>query len=210
MADPQPAPSGAPFRLGAVVLAAGGSSRMGSPKQLLEVGGRALIVRSVEAVLDSTARPVVVVVGAQAESVRAPLAGHPVLIVPNPAWPSGLASSLRVGVAALLAAEPDLDAVLFALCDQPALSAGVIGRLAALHRATGRIACARYGGRNGAPAIFGREHFGALSALEGDAGARRLLALGPDCVAAADLPEMGVDLDTPEDCRAWAERHPQQ
>jgi CTP:molybdopterin cytidylyltransferase MocA len=128
-------------------------------------------------------------------------------VVFNPEWASGLASSIRVGLAALLAAEPGLDAVLVALCDQPALSPEVIGSLAALHRATGRIAAARYGGRNGAPAVFGRGHLAALGALDGDEGARRMLNGDPEGVAAADLPEMGADLDTPADCRGWASRH---
>jgi len=207
MAEPGPVPEGIPFRIGAVVLAAGGSSRMGSPKQLLEIGGKALIVRAVEAVLASPARPVVVVVGAQAERVRARIARHPVAVVANPAWVSGLASSVRVGLATLLAAEPALDAVLLALCDQPGLCAAVIERLAALHRETGRVAAARYGGRNGAPAVFGRAHFAALAALEGEAGARRLLNEDPERIAALDLPEMNLDLDTPEDLRTWGRRH---
>jgi molybdenum cofactor cytidylyltransferase len=182
---------------------------MGAVKQLLELDGKPLVVRAADAVLGSPARPVVVVVGAQAEKVRAPIARHPVLVVFNPEWPSGLASSIRVGLAALLAAEPRLDAVLVALCDQPALSPGVIGKLASLHRATGRIAAARYGGRNGAPAVFGRGHFAALGALDGDEGARRMLNGDSESVAAVDLPDMGVDLDTPADCEAWASRHPQ-
>jgi len=196
------------FRLGAVVLAAGGSSRMGAVKQLLELEGKPLIVRAVDAALESPARPVVVVLGADADKVRVPIAGRPVSVVVNSEWSSGLASSIRVGMAALLAAEPGLDAVLLALCDQPALSPEIIGRLAALHRATGRIAASRYGGRNGAPAVFGRRHFGALGALEGDAGARRLLNGKPESVAAEDLPEMAIDLDTPGDCRDWSARRP--
>jgi len=196
-----------PFRFGAVVLAAGGSSRMGAVKQLLEMDGKPLIARSVDAVLGSLARPVVVVLGANAEEVQAPIARRPVSAVFNPDWPSGLASSIRAGLAALLAAEPGLDAVLLAPCDQPALSPEVIARLAALHRATGRIAAARYSGRIGAPAVFGREHFAALGALNGDEGARKLLNGQSESVAAADLPDLGVDLDTPADYEAWMSRH---
>jgi molybdenum cofactor cytidylyltransferase len=197
-----------PLRLGAIVLAAGGSSRMGRTKQLLELEGKPLVVRAVEAVLGSGADPVVVVLGHDAESVRAPIARHRVLAVLNPDWSSGLASSIRAGLSALLGASPGLDAVLVALCDQPALSADVIGRLADLHRATGRIAAARYGGRNGAPAVFGRDHFDALNALAGDGGARALLNGDPEKVAAVDLPSLGFDLDTPPDLSEWANRHP--
>jgi molybdenum cofactor cytidylyltransferase len=195
-----------PLRLGAIVLAAGGSSRMGAAKPLLEWEGRPLIVRAVDAALGSQAHPVVVVLGCDAERVRAPIAGLPVRIVLNPEWSDGMASSIRAGLSDLLGADPGLDAVLVALCDQPELSSGVIGRLAAAHRATGRIAAARYGGRNGAPAVFGREHFAALGALTGDQGARALLNSDPEKVAALELPALRFDLDTPEDFRDWVAR----
>src|SRR5580658_2100259 len=172
-----------PFRLGAMILAAGGSSRMGEAKQLLEIGGRPLIARAVDAALDSLARPVVVVLGANSGRVLAPVAERGIIAAHNPDWETGLSSSIRVGLAALLGAEPALDAVLVAPCDQPALSKEVILRLVAAHRLSGRISAAHYGGRNGAPAIFGRGDFAALSGLSGDEGARRLLNSEPDRVS---------------------------
>lgn len=195
-----------PLRLGALILAAGGSSRMGAPKQLLEIGGEPLVARAVDAALGSGARPVVVVLGSDSGRVLAPIADRGIVAVHNPDWATGLSSSIRVGMVALLAAEPSLDAVLIAPCDQPDLSAEVILRLASAHRQGGRIAAARYGGRNGAPAIFGREHFGALAALAGDEGARRLLNADPAAVSAVELPELGADIDTPEDYAAWVKR----
>jgi molybdenum cofactor cytidylyltransferase len=194
------------LRLGALILAAGGSSRMGKAKQLLEIGGKPLVARAVDAALDSGAGPVVVVLGADSERILARISGRGIIAVNNPEWASGLASSIRAGLAALLAAEPALEAVLIAPCDQPALSAEVIQRLAAAHRSSGRISAARYGGRNGAPAVFGREHFGALSALSGDEGARRLLNSDPGKVSAVELPELGADIDTPGDYAAWLSR----
>jgi molybdenum cofactor cytidylyltransferase len=199
---------GPPFLLGAVVLAAGGSSRMGSAKQLLPLDGKPLIVRAVEAVLGSPARPVVVVLGSDAQRVREAIAGLPVHAVLNPDWPAGMASSIRAGLSAILEDSPGLDAVLVALCDQPALTPEVIGRLAEAHRSTGRIAAARYAGRNGAPAVFGRGHFEALGALTGDTGARALLNGDADPVAALDLPDFAADLDTPADVTDWRSRRP--
>jgi CTP:molybdopterin cytidylyltransferase MocA len=200
--------AGFPFRFGAVILAAGGSSRMGAAKQMLELEGRPLIARSVDAVLGSRAGPVIVVLGADSARIRAAIGRRPVLAVLNPDWSSGLASSIRLGLAALLAAEPALDAALLTPCDQPALSSGAIARLAALQRATGRIAAARYGGRNGAPAVFGRGHFAALAALEGDEGARKLINGDPEIVAALDLPDLALDLDTPADYEDWLRLSP--
>lgn len=176
---------------------------MGSLKQLMMIGGSPLVARAADAALASAARPVAVVLGAHADQVRAPISGRPVIAVANPDWRSGMASSIRCGVAALLAADPSLDAVLLAPCDQPALTAGVIDALAALHRASGKIAASRFSGRNAAPAVFGREHFGRLQALEGDEGARAILNSGAEAVSAIEMPELALDLDTPADAERW-------
>ena len=91
-----------------------------------------------------------------------------------------------------------LDAAVLALCDQPGFSAATVESLLAAHRATGRgIVAASYAGRLGAPALFTRGHFAALSALTGEEGARDLLNADPTLVAAVDLPELARDLDTP-------------
>jgi molybdenum cofactor cytidylyltransferase len=195
--------SGSPFRFGAVILAAGESARMGAPKQLLTLEGRPLLLRTVDAALASAAWPVVVVLGAHAEKIKPVLARLPVLVVENPAWPEGMASSLRLGVATLQQFSRQLDAALIALCDQPAFSADTITQLVATQLATGRsIVAARYAGRNAAPALFLRENFSALTAITGEAGARTLLNDSPDRVAAIDLPALALDLDTPADYAA--------
>ena len=179
---------------------------MGEPKQLLPVMGGPLIVRAVEAALGSSAWPVVVVLGAHAEKIRPLLSRHPVLIAENSAWIEGMASSLRTGIATLQQFSRSINAAVVALCDQPAFSTEVIERLAATQRATGRsIVAARYNGRNGAPALFLSEHFGALASLTGEAGARDLLNSVPEHVATIDLPELATDLDTPSDYAAYSE-----
>lgn len=196
-----------PFRFGIAILAAGASTRMGTPKQLLEVGGQPLLVRAVEAALASEAWPVVVVLGANAEKIRPVLAKLPVLIAENPAWAEGMAASLRAGVTMLRQFSRALDAAVIALCDQPAFSAEVIARLVATQRATGRsVVAARYATRNGAPALFTRELFPTLTALTGEEGARALLNGGAEQVAAVELPELALDLDTPADVAAFTKR----
>jgi molybdenum cofactor cytidylyltransferase len=198
--------SRSPFRFGAVVLAAGGSSRMGTAKQLLELDGRTLIGRTVDAVRAAGAHPIVVVLGADAEKIRVPIARYPLLTVLNPDWPEGLASSIRRGLRALLDAEPGLDSVLLTPCDQPGLSAEIIAQLASLQRGSGRIAAARYDGCNGAPAIFGKEHFDVLQSLRGDEGARGLLNGDAEGVVTLDCPALAFDMDTPADFADWKNR----
>jgi molybdenum cofactor cytidylyltransferase len=199
----------ATFRFGAVILAAGASTRMGTPKQLLALDGQPLVVRAVQAALASPAWPVVVVLGAHAEKIRPVLARLPVLIADSPAWAEGMAASIRAGVTTIRQFSRALDGVLLALCDQPAFSTDTVTQLIAAQRATGRsIVAAHYSGRHGAPALFLREHFETLAHLTGEEGARALLNGDPSHVASVDLPALAVDLDTPEDVAALRSHAP--
>jgi molybdenum cofactor cytidylyltransferase len=126
-----------------------------------------------------------------------------VLIAENPAWSEGMASSLRAGVTMLHDFSRAVEGAVVALCDQPAFSADTIAQLVATQRTTGHsIVAARYNGRNGAPALFLREHFPTLSSLTGEEGARTLLNGDPMQVVAVDLPQLALDLDTPADYAA--------
>jgi CTP:molybdopterin cytidylyltransferase MocA len=190
----------AELRCGLVILAAGASRRMGSPKQLIELNGKPLIVRAAEAALAAPVWPVVVVVGANSTAIRPVLAHLPVLIVENSAWSEGMASSIREGTGTVRQFSRGIDAAILALCDQPAFSAETVARLLRAQRETGRgIVAARYDGRLGAPALFTREHFVSLASLTGEEGARDLINGDPARVAAVDLPELAHDLDTPAD-----------
>lgn len=176
----------------------------GVAKQLLDIKGAPLLARVVDAVLASGASPVVVVLGADLDRIRCSVEGRGVILAGNPEWREGLSTSIRVGIAAALRHSPDLGAVLLTPCDLPALGASHVHRLAGLHASTGRIACARFDGRNASPAIFGREHFQALLNLSGDQGARGLLNGPQGAVQAIDFPELAADLDTRDDYEAWS------
>lgn len=196
-------PTAPDLRCGLIILAAGASVRMGQPKQLLPFRGRSLLEHTITEALAAPVWPVVVVLGAHAETIRPTLARHPVLVVENPAWAEGMASSLRAGIATLQQFSRRIDAAVVALCDQPAFSSAVVQQLLAAQRATTRsIVAARYAGRNGAPALFLRAHFSALASLTGEEGARTVLNQRGDEVAAVELPELAVDLDTPADYAA--------
>jgi molybdenum cofactor cytidylyltransferase len=186
--------------VGAVILAAGSSSRMGSPKQTLRFQGESLLRRAALAALGAGCRPVIVVTGANAELSRRELEGLDVREALNPHWETGMASSTRAGVEGLIRADPDADAAVFLLCDQPHVTADVISGLVAAHRATGRpVIASTYGGSFGVPALFGRTLFAELTRLEGMSGAKGVIQRHAS--EAHFLPFQGgeVDVDTPDD-----------
>lgn len=197
------------LRIGAVLLAAGASTRMGQPKQLMLLDGKPLVVRAAECLLATETWPIIVVLGSHAEAVRARLARLPVLFADNPAWAEGMASSLRAGIATLQQFSRTLDGALVSLCDQPGFSPEVVRQLIAMQRASGRsMVAAHYAGRNGAPALFMRDQFPALVSLTGEEGARTLLNRQPGQVATIAVPGLEADLDTPEDFAAHTKTGP--
>jgi CTP:molybdopterin cytidylyltransferase MocA len=182
-----------------IVLAAGGSRRLGRPKQLVRHRLRPLVVHAVTAVRGALpAAPLIVVVGAEALKVRLVLRRTRcvVRIADNPHWADGLATSLRAG----LAATPrGTRAALVLLVDQPRVGAAALERLLrAWRRRPGVSAAARYEGRAGVPAILPRRNWPALRSLHGDQGARALLRHGR-ALTLVDLPEAALDIDTPAD-----------
>jgi molybdenum cofactor cytidylyltransferase len=186
--------------IGLILLAAGDSTRLGRPKQLLEFRGATLLRRAAESAMASRARPVVVVLGSEGEACAAVLRDLPVEVVVNPAWKEGLASSIRAGVGALEAAAPMVGGVVVCVADQPRLSAAVLDALMEKQRASGaKMAAAEYGGKLGVPAVFCASLFGELKALRGDEGARSLLRRAGETVARVPFPGGEVDVDTPED-----------
>jgi CTP:molybdopterin cytidylyltransferase MocA len=151
----------------AVVLAAGASTRLGEPKQLVIVGGEGLLERAVRVAREAGCAPVVVVLGATAGEIRAACDLGDALVVVNGRWREGMGPSVRVGVGAV----GDVEGVVVMTCDQPVVTAE---HLLAL-MATGEVAASGYAGRCGVPAYFPAGMFGALMELKGDAGARELL-----------------------------------
>jgi molybdenum cofactor cytidylyltransferase len=187
-------------RFAAIVLAAGRSTRMGGPNKLLaEIGGRPLVRIAAEEALASRARPVIVVTGHQRERVEAALSGLAVKCVHNPDFAEGLSTSLKAGLAAV---PEDVDGVIVCLGDMPQVRADLLDRLmAALDPDRGAlIAMPTTDGKRGNPVVWSRRFFNELAALEGDVGARHLIARYPEAVV--EIPVTGnaafADVDTPE------------
>lgn len=186
-------------KIACVLLAAGGSTRLGEPKQLLRHRGSPLLIRAIGAGEKALGRPVVVVLGARALRLRSVLERRGVRARPvvNARWREGLSSSLAVGLRAL----PPRTAALLMLVDQPNVDSAALERLvAAWRKRPAAPAAALYGGRAGVPAILPPRHFAAAYALTGDQGARALLRSLPD-VTLVPMPEAEADVDTPQDVR---------
>jgi CTP:molybdopterin cytidylyltransferase MocA len=172
--------------IGAAVLAAGASRRLGRPKQLVNVEGQQLVRRIAEVALQSGCQPVAVVLGAHTSEIGAAVADLPIVRLLNPEWAEGMGSSVRV--AARWASGAALDALMLVLVDQIRLSTGHLDALRAASDRGLRIAASAYRGVLGVPAIFPRRFFPALQALKGDSGARQLLR-GTLPVTAVNWPE---------------------
>lgn len=192
------APSGPPAAL--VLLAAGGSTRMGRPKQLLDYHGRPLLRHSVEQALGSHCRPIVVVLGSDAEACRAAIHGLAVEAVFNEDWGQGMGSSIRAGIAAVQERAPTASAVVIALCDQPLISSTFFDRLVRTHiEQESAMVAAAYDDHPGVPALFGRSLFSRLAALDVHAGAKALLQAAGGELVTIPAPLAALDVDTPED-----------
>lgn len=182
------------------MLAAGGSRRLGSPKQLVSYEGTSLIKYvSVTALISEY--PALAVLGASADRIGRELTDLAIDTVVNTEWRKGIGTSISKGVAALRRKHPDLEAVVIMLCDQPGVTPETIGRLAEKYGQTGMpiVACT-YDGASGVPALFGYEMFGELLALEGDRGAKCLIEKYEDSlVTLIHAPEAAFDVDTESD-----------
>ncbi len=198
---PHPRHAGGP-KVAAVVLAAGEARRMGGPNKLLAtIAGRPLVRIAAEAALASRAAMVVVVTGHRAADVATALDDLEVIQVHNPAYATGLASSLRTGIEAL---PPDIDATAILLADMPGVTAATVDRLIdAYHTEARPIVVPTFDGRQGNPVLWDRRFFAELAAIAGDTGARGLIAAHADVVARIEMgAEVATDLDTVEALQA--------
>jgi len=181
----------------ALILAAGGSRRLGRPKQLLRWQGRTLLERAIDDAREVLRGRVIVVLGAHAEPIRAAIDLSSVATVHNPDWQDGLASSLRSGIEALPASAA---AVLILLCDQPLIGAAhLVTMLDAWRNEPGRIVASQYDLSCGVPALFPAAYFDRLKTLTGDKGAKPLLIEFDSCVIKIPLAQAELDIDTRSD-----------
>ena len=187
-----------------LVLAAGASTRLGQPKQLVKLAGRPALHIVVSNAVAVAGHAVTVVVGAQAREMTHLLAHSPASVIVNRHWEEGMGSSLRFGVASL---PPACQAVMVLLGDQVAVTADDLKRLMSAWKGEeSMIAASVYDQRVGVPAIFPRVCFSELSELRGDQGARKILERNNYRLVRVPMSNASIDLDTPEDLAALTER----
>ena len=186
--------------IAAIVLAAGSSSRMGTPKQLLRVGSGTLLRQSVEQAMASSVRATYVVIGAHAQQMRDELRQLQVSLVENVRFADGIGTSITAAIRAIELEPSSFDAVVLLTCDQPNVSAASINALIEEHaRSAAPLVASAYAGTLGVPALFARQYFSALRELPPDKGAKEILMRHGDRVVPVRFEPAAADVDTPAD-----------
>lgn len=176
-----------------IILAAGGSTRLGLPKQLLQFGKKSLLRKVCETTIKLDVAEVFVVLGFEMDRMKRELNDLPVKVLPNHGWTEGIASSVRTGIEAM---PRSIDAAMFVLCDQPFIPSAHMRQLIDACSVLHPVAATAYADSPGVPACFRRELFPELLSLQGDTGAKSVIALHKHEVAVFPCPEASVDIDT--------------
>ena len=189
-----------PKNIGVIILAAGASSRLGTPKQLLQYAGKTLLQQSLQVAVDSIARPVIVVLGADADHIKKETDFSSALAIVNADWEEGMASSIRSGINALLKIDPLAEGAVLMLCDQPYTTSALVNELVAVHQNTGKaIVASSYSDTLGVPALFHKSIFPELLQLEDDLGAKGIIQQHAKDTEVVAFSKGNVDIDTEAD-----------
>ena len=183
------------LNIAGVLLAAGASSRLGQPKQLVNYNGMPLVCHAASQALEYCDAGLTVVTGAHHDEVLTALGNLPVRVVESPSWREGIGSSIRQGVTFVA---PDVRAILLMVCDQPAVSSRDLRRLVEAWTCRPEfVAAAGYAGTRGVPAIFPSSMREELLGLDGDYGAKKIIDAA-EYVSVVEMPNASFDVDTPD------------
>jgi len=186
--------------IGAVILAAGESSRLGQPKQLIQFRGKTLVRRIVDAAREAGCSPKVVVIGSDKDKVARELEQTNALIVENVNWKNGMGTSIRSAVQHLIDIAPNVEAIVLLVCDQPFVDSRTIEQLIALREKTKKaVVASNYAGTLGVPALFDRSCAEELLGLDDADGAKSIILSNHDRVAEFPFPQGKIDIDTSAD-----------
>lgn len=185
-----------------LILAAGESTRMGQPKQLLPWKDGTLLDNAIKTAKASRAKDIFVILGANSKEIRATILEEKIVVLDNPNWKNGLGSSISKGIEHLIESDKTYDGVLIMLCDQPFISSSYLNQIIRSFKENeGKIIATDYNNRAGVPAIFNISHFKELKQLNDDYGAKKILEQYREDLILIDPKGNELDLDTPEDYR---------
>lgn len=186
--------------VGAVILAAGESSRLGEPKQLLPYRGCSLIRRAINAAIEGGCAPIMVILGSDVASVSEEIPQDGTVIVENPDWRSGIGTSVRTGVQQLLTVAPKTKALVLLVCDQPFVNGEVVRKLIEHWRTEGKpIVASAYSGTLGVPALLDSSCFAELLQIGDSHGAKSIILRLPSRVTPFDFANGSIDIDNRHD-----------
>lgn len=193
--------------IGIILLAAGESSRLGTPKQLLLYADRTLLQHSLQVANSSIANQIIVVLGAYADSIKRGIDHNVADVVINKEWQEGIASSIRLGISTLIQKSPSVEGAVVMVCDQPCITPNVLNHLITAHYTTGKpiITCS-YADTYGPPTLFHKNMFPHLLNLKGDVGARSIIRQHANEVEVILFPEGNLDIDTEADYKNITKR----
>lgn len=186
--------------VGLMILAAGASTRMGTPKQLLPFQGRSLLRHTADVAIASQCYPIIVVLGAHAERIKPEVDCLALHIVENKRWAEGMGTSIQAGIAQLSALSQNIEAVVIVLCDQPFVSSQLIDQIVEAYRSTHKaIVASEYAGIPGVPALFSHTLFAELMKLDASVGAKHIIQKHSHNVYRVPFSKGAIDIDTPKD-----------
>ena len=191
-----------PFSIAVIILAAGRSARLGSPKQLLSYRGKTLLQHTIDTALESQASPILVVLGSGKDAIKKELEQKQVFILENSSWESGMASSISCGITNLQELPPESKAAILMVCDQPFVDAKLLNNLITKHKDTRQsIVASSYANTLGTPALFHQSLFSELLVLEGESGAKSLIKKYSLQTGFVSFDQGSIDIDTRENYR---------
>lgn len=185
---------------GIILLAAGTSSRLGKPKQLLEFNDTTLLQNAIVQAKSLPNSFVLVVTGAYKESIASEVSKTDVQSIHNRNWESGMASSIVIGLLKLEELKPTIDSCIISVCDQPHISTAIFKDLINNYNESGKgIVASNYSDTLGVPVLFDRKYFEELKKLKGNEGAKKIIQLHQTDVATIAFEKGAIDIDSIED-----------
>ncbi|MEO7121016.1 MAG: nucleotidyltransferase family protein [Ginsengibacter sp.] len=189
-----------------IILAAGESSRMKEPKQLLPFKGKTLLKHTIDEALNSGFQ-VIVVLGANEPIITEHLEDNLIPIVFNKNWKDGIATSIKAGLAKAIEKNTEIENCILCVCDQPYISANLFKALSDKKKTSGKkIVASSYAATLGTPVLFDKKYFDALLNLQGNEGAKKLLSLYEDDIASISFEKGELDIDTKSDYEKFIEQ----